>query len=160
MIIFFVLSAISGFSFSIAIPESMQDKTEEEIQQWINEQMREGHEVQKKVAKERYDRRIEERQEVAASMKSEALKRRNIVRQTAIAREKRREQVDAKTRNAQVAIAFIFFPVIGILIYTWYKSRHVEIPETATDHIKANLATSQSLMHKLKKREDENQENK
>mgnify|MGYP006296930337 CR=1 FL=1 len=159
-VIVLYLSTMTGYTFTIAIPESVQDKSEEEIQRWINEQMKEGHELQKQVGKERHEQRIEERKEVAQSMKREAIKRRNIVKQTAIEREKRREEANAKTRNAQVAVAIILFPIIGLLLFKWYRSRYVVVPETATGHIRHNLGTSQNLMHKLKKREDESSKNK
>jgi len=145
------LPASLVFSFTISIPDDVEKMPLELREKWLENEMREGHDLQKKVARERYDRRLEEKKAVARDMVAEAEKRRARIREAREAIEKREQDSSIRIKGAYIGLSIVLVPLIIIaVIYT--RSTRVKVPET-TGRQSDVLKTSLDLMNKLKKRE-------
>ena len=138
-------------AFTISIPEDVEKMSPELREKWLENEMKEGYELQKKVARERYDRRLEEKKEVARDMVAEAEKRRARIRDARQAMEKREQDRAYQTKVAYIGISILLVP-LALLGLLYLRPTKVSVPETTGRQLDP-LKTSRDLMSRLKKKE-------
>ena len=120
-----LLIATSAYTYTVSIPEKVSKLPAEEQAEWINKELEDAHELQKKVAKERYERRMKGKQQVSMDMAAEAQKRRRIIKSARAAMRKREREATARYHIAYLVILII---IIGGVTFYVFRRRQIYSP--------------------------------
>ncbi len=120
------LTGSFAYPYMLSVPEKVSKLPEKEQAKWINKELEDAHELQKEVAKERYERRMKGKQQVALDMAAEAQKRRRIIKSAQEAMRRRERETTARYHIAYIITLVII--IAGVGFYVFRRRQTIEIP--------------------------------